>query len=162
MAVAVPEIYFLQVLWAGMDYRTGPLSQSLCLKSLLCISYLWLKEVYFVNLLMALIECSCAVLENVHVRQGRRQCSQHGRFEGKADPAFKMFPNIWMSKCHLFNATVIKDDCMLYIPSKCQTCLCHVFIIFRGKSSVAIYNTIICLSYIHYRNYCIKKQIQLN
>jgi len=28
-----------------------------------------------------------------------------------------------------------------------------VFIIFGGKSSVAIYNTIICLTYIHYRNY---------
>ena len=74
-----------------MDYRTGlpgpgprahelrgALNQSLCVKLLLCISYLWLKEVYFVNLLLALIECTCAVLENVHVRQGRnyRQCSQ--------------------------------------------------------------------------------------
>ena len=39
------------------------------MKSLLCISYLWLKEVYFVNLLLALIECTCAVLENVHVLQ---------------------------------------------------------------------------------------------
>ena len=33
-----------------------------------CISYLWLKPVYFVNLLLALIECTCAVLENVYVR----------------------------------------------------------------------------------------------
>src|SRR4029434_4380982 len=86
----------------GMDYRTGrpgpgahelrgPLRQSLYVKSL-CSSYLWLKKVYFVNLLMALIECTCAV----HVRQGRnyRQCSQRGRFVGKADPAFKMFPII--------------------------------------------------------------------
>src|SRR4029434_10910427 len=86
----------------GMDYRTGPgpgahelrgpLSQSLCVKSLLCISYLWLKNVYFFHLLMALMESTCAVLENVHVRQGRnyspRQCSQRGRFVGKADPAF--------------------------------------------------------------------------
>ena len=45
---------------AGMDYRTGlpgpgpgahelrgALSQSLCVKSLSCISYLWLKEVCF-------------------------------------------------------------------------------------------------------------------
>ena len=67
--------------WSGMDYLTGlpgpgpgahelrgALSQSLCVKSLLCISYLWLKEVYFVNLLLALIECTCAVLENVYVR----------------------------------------------------------------------------------------------
>ena len=83
-----------------MDYRTGlpgpgpgahelreALSQSLCVKSLLCISYLWLKEVYFVNLLLALIECTCAVLENVHVLQGHnyRQCSQRGGFVGKGD-----------------------------------------------------------------------------
>ena len=48
---------------------------------------------------MALIECICAVLENV--RQGRnyRRCSQRGRFVGKADPAFNIFQNIWMSKC---------------------------------------------------------------
>ena len=68
-------------MYAGMDYLPGPgpgahelrgpLSQSLCVKSLLCISYLWLKEVYFVNMLLALIECTCAVLENVHVCQGR-------------------------------------------------------------------------------------------
>src|SRR4029434_7447779 len=73
-----------------MDYRTGlrgpgpgahelkgPLSQSLCVKSLLSISYLWL---HFVHLLLALNECTCAVLENVYVRQGRnyRQCSQRG------------------------------------------------------------------------------------
>ena len=64
-----------------MDYRTGlpgpgpgahevrgALSQSLYLKWLLCISCLWLKEVYFVNLLLALIECTCAVLEDVYVR----------------------------------------------------------------------------------------------
>ena len=69
---------------------------------------------------MALIECTCAVLENVHVRQGRnyRQCSQRGRFVGKADPAFKMSSDIWMSKCRMFNAGKIKDDFMLYIPSK--------------------------------------------
>src|SRR4029434_4394552 len=88
------------------DYRTGlpgpgpgghelrgPLSQSLCMKSMLCISYLWLKKVYFVNLLMAFIECTCAVLENVHVCQGRnyRQCSLRRRFVGKADPAFLLF-----------------------------------------------------------------------
>src|SRR4029434_2715438 len=98
-----------------MDYRTGlpgpgpgahelrgPISQSLCVKSLLCISYLWLKKVYFVHLLMALIECTCAVLENVHVRQARnyRQYCQRGSFVGKTDPAFYMFSNIWMSKCH--------------------------------------------------------------
>src|SRR4029434_10196169 len=54
-----------------MDYRTGlpgpgpgahelrgPLSQSLCVKSLLCVSYL---RLYFVNLLLALIECTCTV-----------------------------------------------------------------------------------------------------
>src|SRR4029434_9297842 len=46
------------------DYHElkGPLSQSLCVKSLLCISYLWLKEVYIFNLLLALIECTCAVM----------------------------------------------------------------------------------------------------
>ena len=43
----------------------GPLSQNLCVKSLLCISYLWLKKVYFVHLLMALIECTCAVFLGV-------------------------------------------------------------------------------------------------
>src|SRR4029434_1984757 len=95
-------VYITCGVWQGMDYRTGlpgpgpgahelrgPLSQSVCVKSLLCISYLWLKKVYFVHLLMALIECTCAVLENVHVHQGRnyRQCSQRGRFVGKADPA---------------------------------------------------------------------------
>ena len=89
-----------------MDYRTGlpglgpgahelrgPLSQSLWVKSLLCISYLWLKEVYFVNLLLALIECTCAVLENVHVRQGHnyRQCSQRG---GKRGTALLLFSDI--------------------------------------------------------------------
>src|SRR4029434_10911036 len=76
---------------SGMDYRTGlpgpgqgahelrgPLSQSLCMKWLLCISYLWLKEVYFVNLLLALIECTCAVLENVYVRC--KSCSDTGEF----------------------------------------------------------------------------------
>src|SRR4029434_914614 len=81
----------------GPPELRGPLSQSLCVKSLLCISYLWLKKVYFVHLLMALIECTCAVLENVHVRN-YRQCSQCGRFVGKADTVFKMFSNIWMSK----------------------------------------------------------------
>src|SRR4029434_2983922 len=88
-------------LYPGMDYRTGltgpgahelrgPLNQSL---SLLCISYFWLKEVYFVNLLLALIECTCAVLENVHVCQGHnyRQCSQHGEFVGKGGPALLLF-----------------------------------------------------------------------
>src|SRR4029434_4157339 len=81
----------------------GPLSQSLCVKSLLCISYLWLRKVYFVHLLMGLIEYTCAVLENVHVRQGRnyRQCSQRGRFVGRADPAFYIFPNIWTFKVSL-------------------------------------------------------------
>ena len=47
-----PQYVYLK---PGMDYRTaqgpnelrGPLSQSFCVKSLLCISYLWLKEVYF-------------------------------------------------------------------------------------------------------------------
>src|SRR4029434_556239 len=97
-----------------MDYRTGlpgpgpgahelrgPLSQSLYVKSLLCISYLWLKKVYFVHLLMALIECTSAVLAKVHMRQGcnYRQRSQRGRFLGKAEPAFLLFPNILMSKC---------------------------------------------------------------
>ena len=45
---------------------------------------------------MALIECICAVLENVNVCQGRNytQCSQRGRFLDKADPAFYIFPNI--------------------------------------------------------------------
>ena len=104
----------------------GPLSQILCVKSLLCISYLWLKKVYFVHLLMALIEYTCAVIENMHVRQGRnyRQCSQRGRFVGKPDPAFKMFPIIWMSKCHLFNATMIEEDFMLYIPQQSSLHIC--------------------------------------
>src|SRR4029434_8911866 len=81
----------------GAHELRGPLSQSICVKSLLCISYLWLKKVYFVNLLMALIECTRAVLENVHVRN-YRQCSQCGRFVGKADTVFKKNSNIWMSK----------------------------------------------------------------
>ena len=74
----------------GAHELRGPLSQSLCVKSMLCISDLWLKEVYFVNLLLALIECTCAVLGNVHVPQGRnyRQYSQRGRFVVKADPTF--------------------------------------------------------------------------
>ena len=151
-----------------MDYRTGPgpgahelrgpLNQSLCVKSLLCISYLWLKNVYFLYLLMALIECTCAVLENVHVRQGHnyRQCSQHGRFIGRADPALYIL-NIWMSKYRKFNATVIKHDligtgkdtlCYIF-PQNGKPVSVMVFIIFRGKSSVAIYNTIACLSYLH-------------
>src|SRR4029434_11191177 len=46
----------------GAHELRGPLGQSLCVKSLLCISYLWLKKVYFINLLMALIECTCAVM----------------------------------------------------------------------------------------------------
>ena len=61
------------------------------MKSLLCISYLWLKKVYFVNLLMGLIECTCAVLENVHVRQGRNYICNAISAEGslvKEDPAF--------------------------------------------------------------------------
>src|SRR4029434_819070 len=33
-----------------------------------------------------------------------------------------------------------------------------IFIIIRGKSSVAIYNTIICLSCIHYRNYRLEER----
>src|SRR4029434_9122337 len=103
----------------GMDYRTGrpgpgahelrgPLSQSLYVKSL-CSSYLWLKKLYFVNFLMALIECTCAVLENVHVCQGRnyRQCSQHGRFVGKADSAFLLYSDIGMSNCRSVSVRVI-------------------------------------------------------
>src|SRR4029434_5314498 len=96
-----------------MEYRTGlpgpgpgahelrgPLSQSLCVKSLLCISYFWLKKVYIVHLLKALIECTCAVLENVREHQGRnyRQCSQRGRIVGKASTALKKFPYIWRSE----------------------------------------------------------------
>ena len=40
----------------GAHELRGSLSQSLCVRSLLCSSYLWL---YFVNLLLALIECTC-------------------------------------------------------------------------------------------------------
>src|SRR4029434_5957216 len=102
-----------------MDYRTGlpgpgdhelrgPQSQSLCMKSLLCISYLWLKEVYFANLLLALIDGTCAVLENMHVRQGHnyRQCSQRGGFIGKGGHALLLF--FYMAvRVLLVNATVI-------------------------------------------------------
>ena len=66
------------------------------------------------------------------------------------------------------SAAVIKDDffffdfqrsLILYIfPQNGKPVSVMVFIIFRGESSVAIYNTIICLSYINYRNY--KKTIQ--
>ena len=51
----------------GAHELRGPLGQSLCVKSLLCISYLWLKKVYFIHLLMALIECTCAVLEKARL-----------------------------------------------------------------------------------------------
>ena len=68
MTSIISSIFIIQI--PGAHEFRGALSQSLCVKSLLCISYLWLKEVYFVNLLLALIECTCAVLENVHVRQG--------------------------------------------------------------------------------------------
>src|SRR4029434_4934670 len=42
----------------------GPLSQSLCVQTLVCISYLWLEKVYVVHLLMALIECTCVRVHN--------------------------------------------------------------------------------------------------
>src|SRR4029434_6701411 len=57
-------------------------------------------------------EYTCAVLENMHVRQGRnyRQCSQRGRFVGKKQTLLcKFFRTFGSSKCCKFNATVIKD-----------------------------------------------------
>src|SRR4029434_1691271 len=47
----------------------------------------------------------------------------------------------------------IKDPLCNIFPQNGKPVSVMVFIIFRGKSSVAIYNTIICLLYIHYRHY---------
>src|SRR4029434_10357396 len=112
-----------------MDYQTGPgpgahelrgaLSQSLCVKSLLCISYLWFNEVYFVNLMLTLIECSCAELKNVHVRQGRnyRQCSQREGFVGKAGPVLLLY----MSR---------PRGPWFHNPSMCVGCVCVCVFLF--------------------------------
>src|SRR4029434_9708451 len=61
----------------------------------------------------------------------------------------------------LITATVImhdffgaaKDTLCYIFPQNGKPFFVMVFISFRGKSSVAIYNKKICLSYIHYRNY---------
>ena len=55
----------------------------------------------------------------------------------------------------------ILQDTLCYIyPRNGKPVSVTVFIIFGGKSSVALYNTIIRLSYINYRNY--EKTIKLN
>src|SRR4029434_8584417 len=76
------------VLATGMDYQMGlpdPRAHELRgppkPEPLLEVAVMYLLfVVVFGNLLLALIECTCAVLENVYVRQGRnyRQCSQRG------------------------------------------------------------------------------------
>ena len=56
---------------------------------------------YFVHLLIALIECTCAVLEKVYVHQGHnyRQCSQRGGFVGKAGPVLLLFSRLCDCDC---------------------------------------------------------------
>ena len=114
----------------------GPLSHSLCVKSLLCISYLWLKEVKEEF-------CLFAVGFNwVYLRcQGHnyRQCSCTGAL-GQSRPPYNAF---LISAC--LSASLCKHACdqrwlvihaeenlMLYIPSKWQTYLCHGFHYFGG------------------------------